>query len=183
MDSYLLAIPLPAKIRTRLASLCYGLPQVRWVEEENFHIIVRYLGPLNDQQLAAIHERLQTLFFPPFSFILQEIEPFHSKNHRGAIRVKVSENKEFLELKKKIDRSLKDLSLPNEESTFHVTLGHYDHLNGQRLGDYLSAQADYQSEPIEVTECLLLRVHSTPKHVFYQTLEHYAASLPATGAD
>lgn len=183
MYNYLLAIPLPAKIRTRLASLCYGLPQVRWIEEENFHVTLRYLGPLNDQQLATIHERLQTLFFTPFSFMLQGIEPFHSKNHRGTIKVKVEKSTVFLDLKKKIDCYLKDLSLPNEEHTFHVTLGHYDHLNGQRLGDYLSAQADYQSESIEVTECLLLRVHSTPKHIFYQTLEHYVASPPATGAD
>lgn len=185
MDSYLLAIPLPTKIRTRLASLCYGLPQMRWIDEENFHLTLRYFGPLSDQQLDIIQERLQTLFFTPFSFNLQGIEPFQSKNHRGALRVGISHDTDLFTLKKKIDGHLQNLSLPSEEHAFHphVTLGHYERLNGERLGDYLSACADYQSESIEVTECLLLRTHSTPKRIFYQTLEHYLVSSPATGED
>ena len=67
MHSHFLALPLPPSIRSRLASFCYGVPHVQWVEEENFHLTLRHFGPLSDQNAALIEERLETLFFVKFS--------------------------------------------------------------------------------------------------------------------
>jgi 2'-5' RNA ligase len=182
MHSYFLAIPLPAAIRSRLTSFCYGLPQVRWVEEENFHLTIRYLGPLADSAVANIHDCLQNLFFQPFPLTLQGIDHFHSKGKRGSIWMGVAENPHLNLLRKNIDRHLRTLNLTITERFHpHIILGYYERLNQQRLGDYLAAHADYQSLPIEVTYYLLMRSLHTPKRTIYETIHHYAATRLATG--
>lgn len=184
MHPHFLSIPLPERIRSRLISFCYGLPNVHWVEEDNFHLILRYFGPLNDTSLAKIQESLNALFFSPFSFVLKGAGHFHSKNNRGIIWIGVIENSQLFSLKKEIDSLLRGLVLPPDDRFHpHITLGYYDRLNPQKLGDYLSALTDYQSEPIEVTNCLLMRSLQTPKRVIYQTVESYSASSHATGED
>ncbi len=185
MHSHLLALPLPSSVRSRLASFCYGPPQINWLQEENFYLFLRHLGPLSDSLLKEIQDRLNALFFRPFFLILQGMGYFHSKGNHGTIWVGTAPNSELLSLKKTIDAQLRGLSLPSEDRSFHphITLGYYDHMNMQKLGDYLTAYRDYQSESIEVTQCLLLRLQHTTKRTFYHLVEQYSASLPIIEED
>ncbi len=185
MYPHFLTIPLPSIVQSRLATFCYGLPQVRWVEEDNFHLTLRYFGPLADHTVAGIQERLKNLFFPPFSLVLQGINHSHTKSNRGTIWVGITDNSNLIALKKEMNRHLRDLHLPPEERSFHphIILGFYERLNPKRLGEYLTMYADYQSLPIEVTRCLLIRSLQTPKRVIYEVVEEYAATQLPTGED
>ena len=184
MYHYALIIPLPDQIRTRLASFCYGLPQVHWVENENFHLTLRFFGPLSDMHLAEIQERLKLLFYTPFSIVLQGFGYHHVKKDRGSIWIGIVDQSKLLILKKEINSQLRGLSLPTAESSVpHITLGHCDRINPHKLGDYLTANNVYQSEPIEIRNCSLIRIQHTPKRVIYQIVEDYPASQPTTGID
>lgn len=178
MPHYFLSIPLPVATRSRLAALCYGLPLVHWVEEENFHLTLRHFGPLSDQMLSNIQDHLENVFFHAFSLVLQGVGHFHTKSNRGLIWIGIADNRCLAHLRKEIDRQLKDLQLPQEEGPFHphITLGYYDRLNPNRLGDYLTTHADYQSWPIEVSSFILMRSLQTPKHMINDTIEEYPAS-------
>lgn len=185
MDSYLVAIPLPANLRSRLASLCFGLPQVHWVDEENFHLTLRYLGHLTTHQLEDVQEKLSTLFFHSFTMTLQGIRSHHSKNHQGSIQLGLLSNPALLTLKKEVNACLTGLDLLKEEHPFipHVTLGYFEKLHSEKWGDYLTTYADFQSLPIEVNDCLLLSSHQTPKRFYYKIIEKYQAALIERGED
>ena len=185
MPPYFLALPLPPTIRRRLASLCFGLPHVQWVEEENFHLTLRYFGPLPDQIAENIQEYLKPLFFQNFSLLFKGISPIHSKKNRGSIWVGVEENPFLLNLKKQIDELIKNLHLPAEERPFlpHISLGKYDRINSEKLFDYLSAYGEFRSEQFEIDRCLLMSSYQTPKHLYYKIVEEFPASIPATGDD
>lgn len=185
MDSYFLAIPLPSTVRSRLSTFCYGLPQTRWNEEENFHLTLRYFGPIADSLVSQIHEQLENLFFHPFPLVLQGMDHSHSKGNHGTIWIGIAESAPLIALKKEVNRLIRHLPLQSDDRSFqpHVTLGSYERLNPQRLGDYLMAHAHYQSEPIEVKSCLLMRSLQTPKRMIYEIVEEYFASPLATGDD
>lgn len=185
MPPYFLAIPLPSPIRVRLATFCHGLPQVRWLDEENLYFILQSFGPLTDLVAHHIHEELHSLFFPPFTFILQEIHHSHTKTNRGSIWVGVEENLQLISLKNEIQRHLRPLRLSGEEFSFQlrVNLGFYEKINPSRLGDYLAAYADFRSAPIEVKHILFLRSHYTQKRINMEILGEYTASQIATGED
>ncbi|WP_068467380.1 RNA 2',3'-cyclic phosphodiesterase [Candidatus Protochlamydia phocaeensis] len=185
MQSYFLALDFPSTVKSRLASLCYGLPQVHWKEENNFHLILRHLGSLSAAELVEIKDRLAHLFFLPFSLTLQGVGHFHSKSDRGTIWIGIQPNASLMTLKREIDRLLKGLPIQPEKISFqpHIILGYYDRLNPQKLGDYLMAHADYYSVPIEITSCTLFCSRQTSKHTIDETLEHYLASKVETGED
>lgn len=184
MHSYLLVIPLPSSVRLKLTSLCYGLPKVRWIEEENFHLTLRYLGVLSDHSLMDIQNHLKNLFFLQFPLILKGTGHFHSKGQRGSIWLGVADNPQLSSLKKEVNHVLKGIRLPSEEQFHpHITLGHYAHLSPQKLGDYLFNLNDYQSDSIEIKSCQLVRLLQTPRRTIYEIVEEYPASLPATGED
>lgn len=185
MHPHSLALCLPPSIRSQLARLCYGIPHVQWAEQENFHIKLRSFGPLSDRDAALISECLATLFFVKIPLILKGVGHFHQKGNRGSLWVGVENSTELSALKKQIDQLLRNLSLRPEEHAFlpHVTLGRYDHLHPQKLGDYLMAHADYQSERFDVSCCQLLTSHQTPKHLHYKVVEEFNAECAATGED
>lgn len=184
MNPYFLVIPLPPIAQTRLASLCYGLPQVRWTEEDHFHVILRQFGPLADHRIAEIREKLEHLFFHPFPLVLQGMNTSQSKGKRGIIWVGVIESIHLSTLKKEINRQLSGLQFPQEErSELRVSLGYFDRINPERFGDYLSAHAGYQSLPIHATKLLLVRSIQTPKRIIYETIEEYHASPFQQGED
>jgi RNA 2',3'-cyclic 3'-phosphodiesterase len=185
MEVYFFAVPLPSSIRSRLASLCFGLPQVHWVEEENFYLMLRHFGPLSNLLVAEIHDRLLDLFFPPFSLPLQGVGYFHAKGKRGIIWVGVAHNLPLATLQKEIDRRLRGLAFPSSERNAnpHIRLGYYERLHSHKLADYLSTHMHDQFQPIEVTSCELVRSFQTPKRTLFETVEHYDASQMATGED
>jgi len=177
MFPYFLALPLPSLIRQQLALLCYGLPNVRWVEEENFHLTLRYLGPLTNSEEEKIKSYLTQLFFRPFFIQLQRIGHFHSKKDQGVLWVGIQSSPPLIELKKRIDRALQPLKLPKDDRGFqpHVTLGRYQTLNKNRLEDYLLSHLNYESSLIEINQCILFRSHQTPKHLIYESIETYSS--------
>lgn len=179
-----IALPLPPSIRVQLASLCYGIPHMQWIEEESFYLIIRSLGILSDQIAAQIRERLASLFFLQFSIHLKGIG-CHPKGNRGSLWVGVGDTTELIALRKEIDQHLRDLHLRAEEHSFHphVTIGRYDHLNGQKLGDYLASHADFESIPFDITSCQLITSHQTPKHHYFEVEQQINASTLATGDD
>lgn len=183
MTSYYLALDLPPSIQLSLASLCYGLPQVQWVEENSFHLNLRFLGNLSLPQVEEVQQRFSSLFFSPFELTLQGVGHFHAKN-RGMVWAGALATPSLLKLKKEVDKALKGLSLPSEPAFQPVViLGYYERLHADRLQDYLMNHAGYQSAPIEITSCSLLCRHTTAKRVFYEVIEQYEASPAATGED
>lgn len=186
MSFYFLAIFLPTDIQDKLAALCYGLPYVRWIEKGNFHLTVRYFGPLSDFKAAEISECLKEFFFAPFPLTLKGLGYLQNKGRRGGtIWIGVEPYSPLIALRKECKRLLRDLYLPSEERPFHphITLGYDEGLNSERLNDYLVEHSCYQPQCIEVTNCLLLRSLQTPKRIIYEVIEEYPASQLATGED
>ena len=51
-------LELPSDVRAQLASLKAPLPGVRWIEEENLHLTLRFFGDVNN---SAAHEIVHAL--------------------------------------------------------------------------------------------------------------------------
>lgn len=173
MLSYLIGLPLPLSIKAQLKSICCGLPSTEWIEEENFFLFLRHLGPLHEQIVDDVKEALSHVSFVPFTFSLKGINHSH-KSHKGALWSGISPEDPVLKLKKEIDKALHELKLPYDKN-FHpqVILGKYDNLSDHRLADYLLMHHLFASSSIEVSYFELLALHSTPKKTFYQLVERY----------
>ncbi len=180
----LLSADLPHSIQPRLASLCFGLQQVQWLEEGDFYLNLRSFGKLSPNELDAIRIRLKYLFFHPLPMTLEGIGHHHQRSNRGMIWAGIKRSVPLEQLKKEIDHLLKDLSLPSEApSQLMVPLGYYERLNPDKLNDYLIDRAHFQSQPFEIQSCSLRLMRATPKRMFFERLEQYSASPQISGED
>ncbi|EQA64729.1 2'-5' RNA ligase-like protein [Leptospira alexanderi serovar Manhao 3 str. L 60] len=75
-----LGISIPEEVKEQLTSICYGLPDVRWVLRENFHITLVFLGDQSNEQVDTLSEFCSQISFPEFDLNLQSVGTFGKKN-------------------------------------------------------------------------------------------------------
>ncbi|MDX1738300.1 MAG: RNA 2',3'-cyclic phosphodiesterase, partial [Alphaproteobacteria bacterium] len=58
------ALPLPREISSQLKTLSGGLPNARWIPEENYHLTLRFIGSVNSHQADDIDAALSLIGEP-----------------------------------------------------------------------------------------------------------------------
>lgn len=127
-----IAIELPATIRAELAALQRELAttgaEVKWVEADNLHVTMRFLGEITQAQRQTIESLLLEVARgrAPIDAALSEVGTFPERGIPRVIWVGIGQGADQLSrLAQEIERGLAALSIPNEERRFtaHVTLG------------------------------------------------------------
>ena len=103
-----------------------GLP-VRWVEPDNFHVTLKFLGQVNKDRVPAIEEALRSVASesPPFSTKIGGFGAFPSVRRPRVIWVGIHATPELRCLKQDLEWTLGDVGFEVETRAFHphVTVG------------------------------------------------------------
>ena len=67
------ALELPEPVRNRLAGLCNGIPDVRWVDPHNMHLTLRFIGEAEEPLLPEIDAVLSAVRCSGFRLALKHI--------------------------------------------------------------------------------------------------------------
>lgn len=126
-----MAIDLPREIKRDLALTVSRLAEagadVKWVEEENFHLTLKFLGEVESAQLPELRVALSRASsdFPPFAFRLGELGAFPSLRRPRVIWAGVKAPTLLPELARRVEGEMTALGFPREERSFspHLTLG------------------------------------------------------------
>ena len=127
-----IAVELPAEIRNGLARLQSQLAQARadlkWTEEANLHITMRFLGEITDEQRQAVEAVLQGVAAQVNAIPVQltGVGAFPSMASPRVLWVGVGEGQQTLHtIAEAIERGVVSLGLPKDDHPFtaHVTLG------------------------------------------------------------
>ncbi len=126
------AVELPASVRADLRALTECLAQahgdVKWVEEENLHITMRFLGEIREDQRAAIEALLTRIAgcLAPITLQLAGIGAFPSVSAPRVVWAGVGQGADVLtRIAGEFEAGLRPLGFEPEERKFtaHVTLG------------------------------------------------------------
>jgi 2'-5' RNA ligase len=168
MGPLFVAIPIPSIIRAQLQRLCFGLPSVKWIDEESLHLTLLYIGLVEGTLFLDIREKLSEITFPSFSISLDGVDCYH-KRSRGEVWVGVHTSGPLQQLHNKLSRLLKEFPIAQEAHPFspHIILGHYEKISDHRLGAYLEANAAFMTAPFSVESFALLSSEKTERHVHY----------------
>jgi len=127
-----IAITLPSGIRTRMATVEEDLRRTgadfKWVEPENLHLTVKFLGGVPADRLAAVFLALQKAAaeIEPFHITLAGVGAFPNLSHPRVIWVGASEGvKEATQLWRRVEDAMFELGFPPDDRPFtlHLTLG------------------------------------------------------------
>ncbi len=168
-------IPLPDDIRARLQRLKGGLKGARWVDEENLHLSLRFIGEVAGGMESDIDAALQTVGGPAFQLTLSAPGAFDRRGRVHAVWAGVEKSEALSVLRDKVETALVRTGLEPEHRKFkpHVTVARIKGGAATEAGLYLETHAGFAAGPFAVEQFTLFESHLGHGGAHYVALADY----------
>lgn len=135
-------LELPDDLADELALLRGGLPGAKWIEPEDYHLTLRFIGDIGDAMANEVYDRLSSIRRPAFIVTLEGLMTFGSDKPR-AIVARARLTPELTELQADHERAMRRLGLPAETRKFvpHVTIARLRNASAALAADWLGSRA------------------------------------------
>jgi RNA 2',3'-cyclic 3'-phosphodiesterase len=149
-------LEVPRHVGDSLAMMRGGLPGARWIDPENYHLTLRFIGDIDDALARDIAGLLGRVHRRPFELRLDGLTSFGGRKPRAVVAA-VTAIAPLLELQAEQDRMLQRLGLEPEgrKYTPHVTLARLRDTSSHQVAEYLSTRGHYRSAPFEISRFVL----------------------------
>jgi RNA 2',3'-cyclic 3'-phosphodiesterase len=149
-------LEIPQQAALALSMMRGGLPGARWIDPENYHITLRFIGDIDDRLANEIDGLFDHVNRRPFDVRFGEIGFFGGRKPR-AIIVTVDPVAQLVELQADLERLLQRVGLEPEGRKFtpHVTLARLRDSSSQQVADYLSARGPVFATPFRASRFVL----------------------------
>ncbi len=155
------ALPLREDIQQKVASLRGGIPDAKWIPEENMHITLVFLGELPHSDLQDISLTLGRIQCSEFQIQLDSVGMFGSEKRPRILWAGVAATEPLARLRKKVAIALENSGFQIEERRFkpHITLARIHQSPYQRIRQYLSDNALFKTAPVHIDTFTLFSSH------------------------
>jgi 2'-5' RNA ligase len=180
-------IALPEAIRLHLAQFCHGLPGAKWVDPQEMHLSLRFIGEVDGGVAADIDAALSQIRAPAFDLALAGLDCFEQAGRVHTLWAGVSQQPLLNHLRDKVESAIVRSGRPPERRKFkaHVTLARFKAASDDRIGHYLERNHRLGTMPFAVDSFTLFRSHLLSDGAHYESLAEYllqtregAASIP-----
>jgi 2'-5' RNA ligase len=150
------ALEIPPEIGQSLAMLRGGLPGARWVEPENYHLTLRFIGDVDGAVARDIASLLGGVSRRQFDLRLDGLSSFGGRKPRAVVAA-AEPSTPLLELQSEHERLLQRIGLEPEgrKYTPHVTLARLRETSSRQVADYLAVHQPYRSNSFRAPRFVL----------------------------
>src|SRR5260370_18804905 len=127
------ALEIPSAVRENLGTLLKSLravsPQTRWVRTENLHMTLKFIGEVEDPELAAIRGVLAGVRSDqPVTLDFRGLGFYPNDKHPRVLWAGTVASPNLLTLAAGIDNAMETLGIPRERRSFspHLTLARFE---------------------------------------------------------
>lgn len=151
------ALKIPRDAALSLSLLRGGLPGARWMDVENYHITLRFIGDVEGPTADDIVHGLDRISRSAFEIKLSGVGAFGNKKPH-ALWAGVAPSAELAALQAEIDRICLRNGAPADARKFtpHVTIARLRNTSPQELAPYLSAHGGFSTIPFKIGRFVLL---------------------------
>lgn len=151
------ALEIPRHAAMSLSLLRGGLFGARWIDVENYHITLRFIGDVNGRTADELVDRLDRIDRPEFQISLAGTGFFGSKKPH-AVWAGVTTHPEMTALQGEIERICQRIGLPPDPRKFmpHVTLARLKSARVDDVVQYLEGRSNFMTAPFTVSRFVLL---------------------------
>lgn len=149
-------LEIPSDLASDLAMLRGGLFGARWIDVENYHITLRFIGDIGEATARDIDAILERIRRQPFTVTIEGLASFGGDRPR-AIIAKAKPAQPLIELQAEQERLMRRLGIPPEPRKFtpHVTLARLRDASAPAVADYLSTRGYFFSRRFEANRFVL----------------------------
>jgi len=151
------ALEIPRDAALSLSLLRGGLPGARWIDVENYHITLRFIGDVEGHVADEVANALDRVRRPEFMLNLSGVDAFGSKKPHS-IYAGVSPSPELNAMQGEIERICQRLRIPADPRKFtpHVTLARLRNPHIADVVHYLSSRGNFSTMPFKVGRFVLM---------------------------
>ncbi|MCO5080949.1 MAG: RNA 2',3'-cyclic phosphodiesterase [Rhizobiaceae bacterium] len=151
------ALEIPRDAALSLSLLRGGLPGARWIDVENYHMTLRFIGDVEGHVADEVANALDRVRRPSFSLTLSGVGAFGGKKPHS-IWAGTMPSPDLNALQAEIERICQRLGLPADPRKFtpHVTLGRLKNANPGDVAHYLSSRGNFAAMPFRVGRFVLM---------------------------
>ena len=146
---------------------------IKFVEPQNIHLTLRFLGEITPFQVEQVKKILDTITFKPFTIRLEKLGTFPSISRPRVLWIGVSQGGEIVcRIQREIESQLRKLGFRKEKEEFipHITIGRVRGGNLERLRKRILELQDTLIGDFEVKFIRLKKSTLTPRGPIYTTL-------------
>jgi 2'-5' RNA ligase len=172
-------IEIPPDIADRLAMLRGGLPNARWIDRDNYHLTLRFIGDVDRRVAEDVAESLDRVRRPVFSLRLTGVSALGTKRPHAIVAM-AEATPALIELQAEHERILQRIGLPPEgrKYTPHVTLARLRHGHPRDIAEYLTLRGGFFAQPFAVERFVLFSSRDSTGGGPYIAEETYDLSPP-----
>lgn len=149
-------IEIPAAIGQQLAMLRGGLPGARWIDPQNYHLTLRFLGDIDDTVAHEAASALGLIRRASFDLRFDGVTSFGGRKPRAVV-AETSASPALMELQAEQERLMQRIGLAPEgrKYTPHVTLARLRESSSRQVADYLAARGLFRTPDFPVERFVL----------------------------
>lgn len=155
-------LEIPAEVGQELSLFRGGLPGARWIDPENYHVTLRFVGDVDDMVAREVASMLGTVRRIPFELRFDALASFGGRRPRALIAT-FAATPALLELQAEHERIMRRVGLEAEGRKFtpHVTLARLRETSSREVAEYLSAHSFIGMRPFRVPQFVLFSSRSS----------------------
>ncbi|MGA8969131.1 MAG: RNA 2',3'-cyclic phosphodiesterase [Pseudolabrys sp.] len=149
-------VEIPSDVGQALATLRGGLPGARWIDPENYHLTLRFIGDVDDDIAQEVASMLGRVKRGPFELHMHGLTSFGGRKPRAVV-ASVAPAQALLDVQAEHERLMQRIGLEPEGRKFtpHVTLARLRESSSQQVAEYLSARGYFRTSPFRVARFVL----------------------------
>jgi 2'-5' RNA ligase len=170
-------LEIPSEIGDRLALLRGGMPGARWIDRENYHLTLRFIGDIDMDIANDIADELSRVRRAGFALRLDGLGAFGTRKPHALV-ARVAASSPLAELQAEHERILQRIGLPAEQRKFtpHVTLARLRGPSERDIAEYLSLRGGFFAGPFPVDRFVLFSARNATGGGPYVVEEEYPLS-------
>jgi RNA 2',3'-cyclic 3'-phosphodiesterase len=149
-------LEIPSAIAGSLSSLRGGLPGARWIDPENYHVTLRFIGNIDDATAHEIASLLGRVRRRSFELRVEDLKSFGGRKPRAVVAM-LGPSQEVTELQSEHERLMQRVGLEPDGRKYlpHVTLARLRDSSSRQVADYLAVRAPLRSPPFRISRFVL----------------------------
>jgi 2'-5' RNA ligase len=155
-----------------------GLPDLRWQNDEQLHLTLRFVGEVERPLAEDLAVALSSLRFAAFGVRIAGVGRF-DHHRRGALWAGVEPRGPLAALAAKVERICVSIGLAPERRAFHphITLARWGRGGGASLDSFLARHAALRSEEFTVDTLTLYESRLGRSGAAYEALASYPPAM------
>lgn len=149
-------VEIPPDVAQSLAMLRGGLPGARWIDAENYHLTLRFIGDVDDMIANEVASMLDLVRRRAFDLHFEGLAAFGGRRPRAVVAM-VAPEPHLLDVQAEQERLMQRIGLEPEgrKYTPHVTLARLRSSSSRDVANYLAARGLFRTPSFRVSRVLL----------------------------